>query len=138
MARSRGIHLDRRDENVFYTQHDYHINTEEAGDTFSRFNIRVSEIFTSLRMMKSLVKNNILPFFLGTAIDGEYYSYVESSAGEVMMYMALKDGVIERFFLRDPTLLNAQALPFCIKDSKVSDLSLIIKSIPLNISAIDL
>lgn len=138
MARSRGIHLDRRGENAFYAQHDYHINTEESGDTFSRFNIRVSEIFTSLRMMKSLVKNNILPFFLGTAIDGEYYSYVESSAGEVMMYMALKDGVIERFFLRDPTLLNAQALPFCIKDSKVSDLSLIIKSIPLNISAIDL
>ena len=138
MARCAGVRLDRRNENDFFAKHDYYMNTEEAGDTFSRFNIRVSEIFTSLRMMRNLVKNNILPFFLGTAIDGEYYSYVESSAGEVMMYMALKDGLIERFFLRDPSFLNAQALPFCIKNSEVSDLSLIVKSIPLNISAIDL
>ena len=138
MARSLGIPLDRRNENNFFTKHDYYINIEESGDTFSRFNIRISEIFTSLRMMRNLVKNNVLPFFLGTNIDGEYYTYVESSAGEVMMYVALKKGLIERFFLRDPSFLNAQILPFCIKNTEVSDLGLIIKSIPLNISAIDL
>jgi Ni,Fe-hydrogenase III large subunit len=138
MARCSGVRLDRRNENSFFAKHDFYMNTEEAGDTFSRFNIRVSEIFTSIHMMRNLVKNNILPFFLGTVTDGEYYSYVESSAGEVMMYISLKDGIIERFFLRDPSFLNAQILPFCIKNSEVSDLSLIVKSIPLSISAIDL
>jgi Ni,Fe-hydrogenase III large subunit len=54
------------------------------------------------------------------------------------MYVSLKDGVIERLFLRVPSFLDAQALPFCIKNSEVSDLGLIIKSIPLSISAIDL
>jgi Ni,Fe-hydrogenase III large subunit len=138
MARSLGIRLDRRDKDAFFEKYDYYMSVEEAGDTFSRFNIRIAEIFTSLRMMKNLVKNNILPFFLGTALDGEYYAYTESSAGEVMMYIALKDGLIERFFLRDPSFLNAQALPYYIKNSEVSDLALIIKSIPLDISAIDL
>ena len=138
MARSVGIDLDRRDNNTFLLEHDYHINMEEEGDTFSRFNIRISEIFTSLRIMRSLVINNVLPFCLGTPIDGEYYAYVESSAGEVMMYISLKDGLIERFFLRDPSFLNAQILPVALENANVSDLSLIMKSIPLNISAIDL
>lgn len=138
MARSLGVRLDRRENDIFFEKYDYYINLEEAGDTFSRFNMRLSEIFTSIRMMKNLIQNKVLPFFIGNVIDGEYYSYVESSAGEVMMYVALKDGLIERFFVRDPSFLNAQVFSFCIRNSNVSDLGLILKSIPLNISAIDL
>lgn len=139
MARSVDIRLDRRNHNGFFEKHDFYINLEEAGDTFSRFNIRITEIFTSLRMIRSLADNSkILSFSLGTAMDGEYYSYVESSAGELMMYVALRDGLIERFFVRDPSFLNAQALPSFVKNTHTSTLGLIIKSIPLNISAIDL
>ncbi len=138
MARCADIHIDRRVEDTFYKKSDFYINLEEGGDSFSRFNLRVNEIFTSLRVMKNLLKKNLFPFFLGTASDGEYYSYVESSSGEVMMYIALKEGVIERFFIRDPSFLNAQILPLCIKGSEVDNLGLIIKSIPLEISAIDL
>jgi len=138
MARSCNIALDRRKGNDFYEKHDFYINLEEGGDTFSRFNIRITEIFTSLRIMRNLVKNNILPFFLGTAVDGEYFSYIESSAGELMMYISLKQGLIDRFFIRDPSFLNMQILPSCIKNSEVSSLGLIIKSVPLNVSAVDL
>ncbi len=138
MARSVGIRLDRRDREPFFLKHDYYMSEEEAGDTFSRFNIRVSEIFTSIRIMRNLVHKSAPPFFLGVPIDGEYYAYVESSAGELMLYIALKDGRIERLFVRDPSFLNAQVLPFYLENSKVSQLSLIIKSIPLNVSAIDL
>ncbi|CAA6820132.1 MAG: Formate hydrogenlyase subunit 5 [uncultured Sulfurovum sp.] len=138
MARCSGVRLDRREEEPFFEKHDYYMNVEDAGDTFSRFNIRISEIFTSLRIMRTLSKNDVLPFFLGTVNDGEYYSYVESSLGELMMYIAVKEGVIERFYVRDPSFLNAQALPFCVKNSDVSNIGLIIKSLPLNISAIDL
>ncbi|CAA6818014.1 MAG: Hydrogenase, group 4, HycE subunit, putative [uncultured Sulfurovum sp.] len=138
MARSSGVRLDRRYENEFFEKYDYNMNVEEVGDTFSRFNIRIAELFGSLRMMKSLVNKNSIPFFLGTTVDGEFYTYVESSAGELMMYIALKNQQIERFFVRDPSFLNAQVLPSYIKNSEVSTLDLIIKSIPLNISAIDL
>ena len=138
LARCVGTHVDRRLEDVFYEKNNFYINLEEGGDVFSRFNIRVNEIFTSLRVMKNLLKKNLFPFFLGTAVDGEYYSYVESSAGEIMMYIALKEGLIERFFIRDPSFLNAQILPICIKESDIDNLGLIVKSIPLHISAIDL
>ena len=138
MARCSGIRLDRREYSDAYTNHDFHISLEEGGDTFSRFNIRITEVLTSLRMMRSLVSNDIITFYIGTPVDGEYYSYVESSAGELMMYISLKNGLIERFFVREPSFLNAQALPSIIKNSDVSTLGLIMKSIPLNISAIDL
>ena len=138
LARCVGLHIDRRVEDIFYEKNDFYINLEDGGDSFSRFNIRVNEIFTSLRVMKNLLKKNLFPFFLGTVVDGEYYSYVESSAGEIMMYIALKEGLIERFFIRDPSFLNAQILPLCIKDSEIDNLGLIVKSIPLHISTIDL
>jgi len=139
MARSVGIVLDRRDNNGLFVEYDYHINMEEGGDVFSRFNIRISEIFTSLRIMRSLSIKETLVYGLTQSVeDGEYYTYVESASGEVMMYMALKDGLIERFFLRDPSFLNAQILPLSLKNANVTELGLIMKSIPLNISAIDL
>ncbi len=138
VARSAGVALDRRDGDWFYEKNDFFINLEEAGDVFSRFNIRLNELFTSLRMMKNLASNQLLPFFLGTALDGEYYSYVESSSGELMMYIALKEGKIERFFVRDPSFVNAQILPLAIKESEIDHLALILKSIPLEISTIDL
>ena len=138
IARCSNIALDRRQGDSFFEKNDFYINLEDAGDTFSRFNIRVSEIFTSLRVMRNLVKNNILPFFLGTPVDGEYYSYIESSSGELMMYISLKEGIIDRFFVRDPSFLNMQVLSFCVKNSEISNLGLIIKSIPLNVSAVDL
>ena len=138
MARSANLPLDRRKEDYFYKEHNFYLNLEENSDVFSRFNLRVNEIFTSLRVMRNLVKNNTIQFFLGRIKDGDYYSFVESSAGELMMYVSLKNGIINRFYVRDPSFLNAQILPLVIKNSKIENLGLTIKSIPLNISAIDL
>jgi Ni,Fe-hydrogenase III large subunit len=138
MARSTGITLDRREKDALFKKHGFHINLEEAGDTFSRFNIRITEIFTSVRLMKSLIDRQSFPFFTGNVTDGEYYSYIEGSAGELMMYVELKDAKIKRFFVRDPSFLNVQILNECLEGTKVASLDLVLQSIPLNISAIDL
>ena len=138
MARSSNIQLDRREGDKFYKEHNFYLNREEGGDVFSRFNLRINEIFTSLRVMRNLVKHNTIQFFLGRVRDGEYYSFIESSAGELMMYVSLKNGLINRFYVRDPSFLNAQVLPLAVKNSKIEQLGIVIKSIPLNISAIDL
>lgn len=95
MARSSGIESDWRQKNKLYKESNFHIAKEEVGDTSSRFKIRITEIYTSFRIMKKLLNHQEFPFFLGTATDGQYYSYVESSAGELMMYVSLKDGKIE-------------------------------------------
>jgi len=138
VARCSSINIDRRHDDNFYEKNDFYINLEEAGDTFSRFNIRITEIFTSLRVMRNLRTHEMLPFCMGTPVDGEYYSYVEASTGELMMYISLKKGIIDRFYVRDASFLNGLALSLAIKNSDVSTLGLIVKSIPLNISAIDL
>ena len=138
VARSNRKKIDRRLNNKCYEKKSFYINLEEEGDVLSRFNIRLSEIFTSFRIMKNLIKLEVYPFPLGIPADGEYYSYVESYSGEVMMYLALKDGLIERFFVRDPSFLNAQALSSSMKNNNIENLGLIIQSIPLDFSSNDM
>jgi len=138
MARSKNIDLDRRKESKLYTENGFFISTEQEGDSASRFKIRLDEIEISLKMMKELLDNKMFPFFLGTPIDGEYYAYLEGSAGEIMMYIALDEGKISRFYLRDPSFLNAQASMEILKKNKISNLGLILKSIPLSFAANDL
>jgi len=138
VARSVDIDLDRRKDSRFYYKYGFLSASENIGDASSRFKIRLTEIYTSLRMMRKVLDNRVLPFFLGTTKDGEYTSFIESSAGELMMYLELKDKKINRFFLRDPSFLNAQILSRCMKNSEMDALGLILKSIPLSFSANDL
>ena len=138
VARSVNIDLDRRKEDILYREHGFITAQEGIGDSASRFKIRVTEIHTSLRIMRRVLDNRVLPFFLSSFVDGEYYSYVESSAGELMMYIEIKERRIARFFVRDPSFLNAQILSRCLKGNRVESLGIIIKSIPLSFSANDL
>ena len=138
VARSINIDLDRREESRLYREYGFVPALEEAGDSSSRFKIRLTEIHTSIRIMRRVLDNRVLPFFLGSFSDGEYYSYIESSFGELMMYIEIKDEKIERFFVRDPSFLNTQALSHLLKGNEIESLELIIKTIPLSFSANDL
>ena len=138
VARTVDIELDRRQDEALYKEYGFVLAKEKMGDSSSRFKIRLTEIHSSLRIMRRLFNNKVLPFFLGTYRDGEYYSYVESSGGELMMYIEIVDAKIERFFVRDPSFLNAQILSRCLKGNEIDTLGLTIKSIPLSFSANDL
>jgi len=138
VARSVNLDLDRRTDDKLYREYSFVIAKEGIGDASARFKIRLSEIHISLRMMNRVLDNRVLPFFLGSFKDGEYYSYTESAGGELMMYLEIKNEKIERFFVRDPSFLNAQILSHCVKGNKLDVLGLIIKSIPLSFSANDL
>jgi len=138
VTRSVNIDLDRRKDDKLYQDYGFVTAQEGIGDTSARFKIRVTEIHTSLRIMRRVLDNKVLPFFLGSFADGEYYSYVESSAGELMMYIEIKDEKIERFFIRDASFLNAQFLSRVLKGNEINALGLIINSIPISFSANDL
>lgn len=138
VARSVNLDMDRRMDDNLYREYSFVIAKEGIGDASARFKIRLTEIHTSLRMMRRVLDNRVLPFFLGSFNDGEYYAYTESSGGELMMYLEIKDEKIERFFVRDPSFLNAQILSRCVKGNELDALGLIINSIPLSFSANDL
>jgi len=138
VARSVDIDLDRRNTDKLYRDYGFVTAKEVIGDSSSRFKIRLTEIHTSLRIMRRVLDNKVLPFFLGSFLDGEYYSYVESSAGELMMYIEIKDEKIDRFFVRDPSFFNVQALSRAFKGNEMDSLGLIMNSIPISFSANDL
>lgn len=138
MARSVNIPLDRRKEDVYYEACNFSPLMESKGDIKARFKVRLNEIYQAINLIRPLINNRVLPFFLGTLEEGEYTSYVESSSGELMMYLCIKDERIERFFLRDPSFLNEQILSSIMNNNPISSLGLILKSIPLNFSASDL
>ncbi len=138
VARSVNLDLDRRTDDKLYREYSFVLAQEGIGDASARFKIRLTEIHTSLRMMSRVLDNKVFPFFVSSFKDGEYYSYIESAGGELMMYLEIKDEKIERFFVRDPSFLNAQALSRCVKGNNLDALGLILKSIPLSFSANDL
>ena len=138
MARSVALDLDRRNTEELYRQYDFCKASEFTGDASARFKLRLAEIYTSLRLIRPFIKNKVSSLSLGSMIDGEYYSYVESSSGELMMYMLITAGKIERFFVRDPTFLNAQLLPYGMNGNSPESLGVILQSIPLDFSASDL
>ena len=70
--------------------------------------------------------------------DGEYMSFVESSIGELFMYMKIKDGVVDRFYVRDPSHINWQAFHTTIYKDIIADFPLINKSFDLSYAGNDL
>ncbi len=137
VAKASGIRIDRRD-NHFYQTHGFKLHTEKTADVAARFNVRIKEIFTSLELIGQLVyegqKNKAPKDFK----DGDYISFTESSIGELCMFVRLKDGKIERFFARDPSFINWQALHIMMPGNIIADFPLINKSCDLSYAGNDL
>jgi formate hydrogenlyase subunit 5 len=70
--------------------------------------------------------------------DGEYTSFVESSIGELFMFMKIKDGIIDRFYVRDASHINWQAFHTTIYKDIIADFPLINKSFDLSYAGNDL
>ncbi|HHC11170.1 MAG TPA: hydrogenase, partial [Campylobacterales bacterium] len=139
VARASGLKLDRRD-NEFYKQYGYELQREAKGDVGARFKLRIKEINNSLLIIENMLND----FKEYSSIkdnnykDGEYISFVESSIGELMMYLKLKDGVIDRLFIRDPSFINWQSLHLMMTSDIIADFPLINKSCDLSYAGCDL
>ena len=136
-ARASGLEIDRR-LNPFYLQHGFRLATETSGDVAARFKVRISEVNNSLTMMQNLLEADESRLEAASINDGEYMSFAESSIGELFMAIELKDGVIERFFARDPSFMNWQVLHAMMLHDIIADFPLINKSCDLSYAGNDL
>ena len=139
VARCCGIKRDVRD-NEFYKNYGYEMAQEKSGDVAARFKIRLFEIKNSLLMIKNMLKD-LKSFEVEngtTCKDGEYSSFVESSIGELYMYIKVKDGLVERFYVRDPSFINWQGLHLMMPRDIIADFPLINKSCDLSYAGSDL
>ena len=137
VARASGLKLDRRDE-PFYLAHGFEMQVQKSADVAARFKIRLDEVKNALAMMRQFTVERCDGITLHGAKDGEYFSFVESSIGELFMAIELKDGVIERFFVRDPSFVNWQALHLMMPGNIIADFPLINKSCDLSYAGNDL
>ena len=137
VARASGVLVDRR-LNSFYLQNGFVMAHEESGDVGARFKIRLQEIKNSILMMQNFLEAEPFSFDIATIQDGSYESFVESSIGELYMAIDIKDGVIERFFVRDPSFVNWQALHIMMYGDIIADFPLINKSCDLSYAGNDL
>ena len=137
VARASGVATDRR-LNRFYTEHGFEMANETTSDVAARFKVRLFEVKNSLEMIKNFLEADIPEVKIGEPKDEEYFAFAESSIGEVFMYIELKNGKIERFFVRDPSFINWQALHIMMQHDIIADFPLINKSCDLSYAGNDL
>ena len=135
-ARASGIELDVRD-NDFYKNYGFKMQLGEKGEVADRFRVRIKEVLNSIEIIKNF-KVKKAECKLGEFRDGEYMSFVESSIGELFMYVEVKEGKINRFYVRDPSHINWQAFHTTIYKDIIADFPLINKSFDLSYAGNDL
>ena len=137
VAKASGLRTDGR-LNDFYLKHGFKLASELRGDVAARFKVRLAELKNSLTMMHNFLEVDESTFMLESIQDGEFMSFAESSIGELFMAIDVKDGVIERFFARDASFVNWQALHTMMPENIIADFPLINKSCDLSYSGSDL
>ncbi len=137
VARASGVAQDRRDSD-FYRTHGFVLHTEKSGDVAARFKQRLAEVKNAIVMMRALLTETTESVVLNEVHDGDYTAYAESSLGELFMNIIVKDGIIERFFVRDPSFMNWQALHLMMPGNIIADFPLINKSCDLSYAGNDL
>ncbi len=137
VARASGASVDRRLEK-FYLDHGFVMASELSGDVAARFKVRIAEVKNSITMMRNFLEEDTSSTKITCVQDGEYTAFVESSLGELFMSVDIKDGVIERFYVRDPSFVNWQALHLMMRSDIIADFPLINKSCDLSYAGNDL
>ena len=137
VAKASGLAIDRR-VNAFYLEHGFELASQVSGDVAARFKVRVAELKNSITMMHNFLQEEKSTLELGAINDGEFMSFAESSIGELFMAIDVKDGVIERFFARDASFVNWQALHLMMRNDIIADFPLINKSCDLSYAGNDL
>lgn len=138
VARASGLKNDARSSDKFYIDNGFELQREKTGDVAARFKVRLDEVFNSIEMIKNFLDFKEEEMKFENFKDGEYYSFVESSLGELFLFVKIKDGIIERFYARDPSFINWQVLHLMMNGNIIADFPLINKSCDLSYAGNDL
>jgi len=139
-ARASGLSIDRR-LNKFYLEHGFEMASEVSGDVGARFKVRLQEVKNSITMMHNFLTDDYVDMDVSNIkelSDGSYSSYVESSIGELFMSIDIKDNLIQRFYVRDPSFMNWQVMHTVMPGNIIADFPLINKSFDLSYAGNDL
>ncbi|MBI4096228.1 MAG: NADH-quinone oxidoreductase subunit C [Candidatus Levybacteria bacterium] len=144
-AKALGIQSDARINHPYgaYKDLPLHISTEQSGDVYSRYRVRVKEVNSSIALLKKALEK--LPesnLENGKNIKLRKNSYAVSVAegwrGDIVYFVKTDEkGNIERVGIRDCSFLNWAALPHAVLGNIIPDFPLINKSFNLSYSGND-
>ncbi len=141
-ARASGIERDVRKDHPYasFASRQVSVCTFETGDVYARWKLRMCEIDVSsaliLDLLNTLPKGSIKTECKGTS--GMGIGAVESWRGELIYVVHLKDGVIDRCVIRDPSFCNWALFGELGPGNIVPDFPLCNKSLNLSYSGTDL
>jgi len=142
MARASGVALDVRAQDAFYHNLGFEMQRQKKGDVAARFSVRLAEALHSLFLLEQLLSTSQpfapidLPKQIADSAEGE--GWVESALGELYCWCQLESGRIRRFYARDPSFINWQALHLMMPGNIIADFPLINKSCDLSYAGNDL
>ncbi len=141
-ARASGVDRDVRRDHPYaaYATIETEVVTEAAGDVYARFEVRRRELGVSVKMIERLL-GELASGPVSTACeakDGFGLGAVESWRGELLTYVRLTNGVIDRCVIRDPSFCNWALFGELAPGNIVPDFPLCNKSLNLSYSGTDL
>lgn len=145
--RCTGMEWDLRKNEPYsiYDRFDFDIVTEDTGDVWARYLVRLREIEQSLRIIEQACDQfpsdgpimAKVPKII-KAPKGEAYVRIESPRGEIGCYIA-SDGKKEPYRLkfRRPSFYNLQILPKLLKGESLSNLIAILGAVDIILGEVD-
>ncbi len=141
VARASGVKIDRRLKQQLYIDAGFKITLGSRGDVASRFKVRIEEIKNSISLMRYFLEENSKREIIENiekSQDGSYQSFCESSIGELFMAIDIKNGLIDRCYIRDASFINWQGVHLMMLNDIIADFPLINKSCDLSYAGSDL
>ncbi|MFA6409923.1 MAG: NADH-quinone oxidoreductase subunit C [Gammaproteobacteria bacterium] len=146
VGKASGCKFDlRRDVPCFpYDQYEVRIPVYNTGDVLSRLRVRAQEILISLELLSKFMTDlpdgsicELIENKPKKAVEG--IGLIEGWRGEVLVYVNFtKDGVVDRYFPRDPSWFSWPALEELIHGNIVPDFPVCNKSVNGSYSGVDL
>lgn len=146
VLRASGVSYDVRRNHPYsiYDRFDFNVVTQPHGDVYSRYLVRLGEMYESLKILRQASKD--LP--AGEIIDkkqwnmrvpaGQVYASVESPKGQLGYYL-VSDGKSNpyRYHIRSGSFINLTALEKMCQDHHVADVVVILGSLDIVLGEVD-
>jgi len=142
--RGSGVAFDVRRDDPYsaYPELDWEVQTEQEGDCFARYRVRMNEMQESCnlirqaldRMPEGAVRAEHVPL----RAEGTAFRRTEDSRGEALMYIVGDGGRHPyRWKIRSPVFTTVSAAPHFLKGYKLADIPAIMGSIDMCIGETD-
>jgi Ni,Fe-hydrogenase III large subunit/Ni,Fe-hydrogenase III component G len=136
-ARASGVAIDARTDHPYaaYDEIPPHVAGNEAGDTWARVLVRISELLDSIRIVRdalaAIPEGSICAELPAAIPSGKVgVSVVEAPRGEAVHYVLTGgDNRPYRWRVRAPTYPNLQAMPAMVANANIADVPITLGSL---------